>query len=93
MTHALEEGLHRQADANRADPDVGHVVRSGAVVAEADRRVRPTKTPALVMRSATAAGVAGLDFEVFGGVGIDDGDTRFEIVDERCRTACPTARW
>ena len=38
--------------------------------------------PALRTRRATVGGVAGLDLEVLGGVGVDDGEPLLEVVDE-----------
>ena len=71
---AAQERLHRQARRVAGAAAGGqHVVRAGGVVAERDRRVRADEDRAGVAHAhRDLAGVARLDLQVLGGVGVDD---------------------
>ena len=81
---AAQEGLHRQARRVAGAAAGGqHVVGARGVVAERDRRVRADEDRAGVAHAhRDLAGVARLDLEVLGGVGVDDAEPGVEVVDE-----------
>ena len=81
---AAQERLHRQpAAVARAATGGQDVVGPGDVVAQADRRVRADEDRAGVADPrGDGGGVAGLDLQVLGGVGVDDGEAGVEVVDQ-----------
>ena len=82
--HATQEGLHRQS---RREPGRTrcrqNVIRSRAIVSEADRReVADEDRAGVVHAIGDLRGVARLDLEVLGRVGVDNGKTGLDVVDE-----------
>ena len=81
---AAQEGLHRQAaGVPRAAAGGQDVVGPGAVVAQRHRRPGADEDrPGVAHARRDLAGVAGLDLQVLGGVGVDDPQPRVDVVDQ-----------